>query len=1287
MPRPNDPLLPLQWYIDRSQTPTASVDLNVFPVWDGGGGQAYSGAGVHVGVFDSLIEATHPDLAANYDPTLEVDGLNYSSTGTGHGTAVAGIIAAASNGIGVTGIAYGASITSVPMIFSGNVSLNDLETALPHAQDFDVVNMSFGGTTAFDYYDVRTWWSFYGHYYADAADNGRGGLGTVLVAAAGNNRGETTTDAQLSHFQNDRHVITVGAINRLGNVASYSSQGADLLVMAPSYDDLYGVAVTTTDQSGIDGYNDGTNTQWEPVPLEYTTHFGGTSAAAPMVTAIVALMLEANPDLGWRDVREILALSARHVGSDVGAAAAFPETDPWQVNGATMVNGGGFHFSNDYGFGLVDATAAVRLAETWTGTRTSANEVSRSGTISGDQVLAGDGADTTFTFNIAPGMTAEGVTLYLDITDGLARNLRITLTSPDGTHSLLLNHEGDGPNIYGTGGTAMVPWTFDSNAFLGEDPTGTWTMVISNQGDSYAKATLHTATLSVYGEAATTNNTYFYTNEFGTLSGMDPSFTLSDATGTDTIDAAAVTAAMAIDLTPGHVSQINGQSLTVTSGTVIENAIGGDGGDTITGNSAANHIQSMRGDDHIDGLGGDDVLDGGSGNDTLYGRDGTDTLIGGDGNDILDGGAGNDTLLGGTGEDRAAYADATAGVTVDLTRAVQDTAGAGHDVFDGIEDVSGSAFADHLSGNAGVNQLYGGAGDDVLSGNGGGDYLDGGLGNDLLSGGDGDDVLTGGAGADVLQGGGGIDRASYAASSAAVTIDLSQVTFDAGQGTGDYAAHGFGGDAQGDTLYAIENLSGSAFADHLSGDVHANTLWGGGGDDVLAGNGGDDTLYGEAGNDTLDGGDGNDTLYGGPGADTLIGGNGSDTVAYVTAVTVNLTADGTGLQSASGGDADGDKLYGFENARGSAFADSLTGDNGVNQLWGGAGDDVLNGGGAGDTLRGEAGNDTIHGDAGNDTILGGAGSDTLDGGAGIDLVSYNDSNAAVTVDLNADGTGLQSASGGTAQGDHLYGFENARGSAFADSLSGDGGANSLWGGAGDDIVHGNGGNDALYGEAGNDTLDGGDGNDTIAGGAGADTLTGGAGYDTLDYSASSAAVTVDLTAVNGHQAVSGGDAQGDIVSGFEYVQGSAFGDTLTGDGGNNLIIGGGGADTLKGGGGNDTFRYLNSDTTRNDDEFTQSDHILDFHVLADPATEHDLIDLRAIDAIPGGADDAFTFIGQADFTAIGQVRVTYDGANTLVEVNTVDDTFGGSIEYHPELVITLVGINVAATMTAADFLL
>ncbi|WP_051249299.1 calcium-binding protein [Inquilinus limosus] len=244
----------------------------------------------------------------------------------------------------------------------------------------------------------------------------------------------------------------------------------------------------------------------------------------------------------------------------------------------------------------------------------------------------------------------------------------------------------------------------------------------------------------------------------------------------------------------------------------------------------------------------------------------------------------------------------------------------------------------------GFNELIGGAYDDELSGGAGADKLHGGAGADSLGSGAGADVLYGGAGADVLYGGDGIDIASYFTGSTGVVVDLATGTAS-------------GGDAQGDSLLLIENLSGSQGDDHLTGDALANTLQGWKGNDEMTGADGNDTVEGGDGNDSLSGDIGADVLRGGAGADNLDGGSGegSDTVSYYLSsigVTVNL-ATGTG----HGGDAEGDTLTGFEILSGSQGDDYLTGDALANSLQGWKGNDVLEGGIGKDVLTGGAGAD------------------------------------------------------------------------------------------------------------------------------------------------------------------------------------------------------------------------------------------------------------------------------------------------------------------------------------------
>lgn len=512
---------------------------------------------------------------------------------------------------------------------------------------------------------------------------------------------------------------------------------------------------------------------------------------------------------------------------------------------------------------------------------------------------------------------------------------------------------------------------------------------------------------------------------------------------------------------------------------------------------------------------------------TYTGGSANDTLQGGFGDDMFFGGAGADKMAGSYGNDTVSYKDALAGVTVGLdtppvTGATDDaperTGDAAGDVFDSIENLEGSKLNDVLVGNAGANILTGLDGRDILRGLGGNDRLVGGAGND---------VLEGGAGADTLIGSEGDDTASYATSAAAVSVDL-------------LAGTASGGDAQGDTLTTIENLDGSAHDDTLGGNDDANVLSGKDGNDLIQGRGGEDILSGGAGNDDLQGGSGNDTLYGdegddllngGAGSDIIDGGAGRDRVSYAgssAAVTVALASlsDINLPGTAQGGDAAGDTLRGIEDIEGSSFADTLTGNELDNRLFG------------------RDGNDTLNGGAGDDTIRGDAGADTLDGGIGNDWLDYSTSAAGVSVNL-----ATNTVSGGDAQGDVISNFENLTGSAADDTLTGSDADNRIEGGLGADLI------------------DGGTGNDTIAGGGGADTLDGGIGVDWVDYRASAAGVTVDLAA---HTA-SGGDAQGDVLSNFENIRGSAQADTLTGSAGDNEIDGGAGNDIIKGEVGNDTI--------------------------------------------------------------------------------------------------------------------
>lgn len=449
--------------------------------------------------------------------------------------------------------------------------------------------------------------------------------------------------------------------------------------------------------------------------------------------------------------------------------------------------------------------------------------------------------------------------------------------------------------------------------------------------------------------------------------------------------------------------------------------------------------------DTLFGFGGDDHIYGFSGSDTLYGGIGDDTLFGGVGGDVLDGGIGSDT---------ASYKSSSAGVTVSLLTGAASGGDADNDTLYSIENLTGSRYTDILTGDMSDNVLSGRGGDDTLIGLGGDDTLKGGAGVDTLIGGDDNDILIGGRDGDYLYGDGGNDTADYSSSSDPLGIHIELI--------GEIAR---GGDAEGDILYSIENITGSAYGDHIEGDTGSNILTGLDGIDNLFGQGGDDVLYG---------GDDNDLLAGGLGADVLDGGEGTDTAYYLLSgggVTVNLATN-----SGIGGEADGDTYSSIENVYGSMRDDVITGD------------------GLGNTLVGYNGVDVLDGESGDDILIGGADGDTLTGGLGTDTADYLTSSEGVTVDLAA-GTG----SGGDAEGDTLSEIENIAGSLHRDILTGDDGDNTLSGNVGIDQLFGGDGDDTLLGGNDHDVLVGGADDDTLSGDRGDDELTGGTGADTFQF--------------------------------------------------------------------------------------------------------------------------------------------------------------------------------------------
>lgn len=601
----------------------------------------------------------------------------------------------------------------------------------------------------------------------------------------------------------------------------------------------------------------------------------------------------------------------------------------------------------------------------------------------------------------------------------------------------------------------------------------------------------------------------------------------------------------------------------------VQGILGTDEAETLHGTAGSDVIIADSGNDRLYSNGGQDVLYGGNGIDRFYGSSGNSSFYGGSGRDYFYASTGSEMFDGGSdGRDAIYYTSSDTNVVVNLTNGWGEAGYAEGDTYKNIERVYGSNFDDVLTGDENGNHLYGQYGDDNLYGMNGNDLLDGGAGNDAIYGGAGNDTLMGKSGADVLHGGDGNDTASYHKHNTSIYIDLAR-----GISTG--------GDAEGDVFYSIENLRGGYANDTLIGDTRANTLRGDRGDDVVVGGKGDDTLYGNDGADTF-------IFYADDGYDTIVDfSEGEDQIwLFLETMSYTLSTEGadvlldySGAQlriqnaSESGVQAAIDLSNRYDGTSendvidGSTAPELLSGHDGNDTISSNGGNDILFGGGGSDKIYGDTGDSLIFAGSGRDYIYLGIGAETVDGGSdGRDALNFSSSEEGVTVDLLA-GTGH----GGTAEGDTYINVEWLYGSNHDDTLTGDSGGNRLYGQYGNDILFGGAGQDRLEGQSGDDTLYGGDDNDILLGGAGADTIYGGAGTDRLSYHKAGADISVNLR--TGYAA--GGDAEGDVFSEIEDLQGGYGNDSLTGNNSVNTIWGNRGDDTIRGYRANDTL-YGNS---------------------------------------------------------------------------------------------------------------
>lgn len=467
---PNDPLFSSQWHLRNTGQGggTEGLDIRVTNVW----AQGYSGAGVIIGIVDDGLQFTHPDISPNYvaDYSRNWNGapgglfdpspITSGSAPDDHGTPCAGLVAArGNNNEGVSGVAPQAGLSGLRLISSAVGDSQEAEAMAYSNEHLYVKSNSWGPFDAVD--NLEAPGPLTQLAFSNSVVHGRHGRGTIHVWAGGN--GLTANDnANYDGYANSIYTISVSAIKNTGEQTWYSEPGACHVITAPGGES----DIVTTDLMGMGDF---------PGAEDYTDSFQGTSAATPIVAGTIALMLEANPMLGWRDVQEILIATARQ--ND-------PGDSDWSTNGA------GFTFNHKYGAGLIDADAAVTAAIGWSNLGPH-HHYSASQTGLNVPIPDNDPSGITQSFPISADLRVEHVTVTVDIEHTYRGDLQISLISPSGTTSVLAETRNDSNDDYDH-------WTFMTVRNWGEEISGTWDLHIADLAPADI-GTLYSVRLDFWG--------------------------------------------------------------------------------------------------------------------------------------------------------------------------------------------------------------------------------------------------------------------------------------------------------------------------------------------------------------------------------------------------------------------------------------------------------------------------------------------------------------------------------------------------------------------------------------------------------------------------------------------------------------------------------------------------------------------------------------------------------------------------------------------------------------------
>ncbi len=504
-----------------------------------------TGNGVRIAISDVGVEINHDDLVDNGLDGLHRD-YSLSSPYAGdpiptsaHGTAVTGIINAIGwNNMGSRGVAPKAK-------FAGFQFINSLQSTsilIHQAQgDFNIFNFSYGDSL---FEDTLSDDDYLDHLKYQALNNNK-----FFVKAAGNEYLSGVGNVCAPHNANAPYenespfMIVVGAVSGVSTNGSegwikstYSNAGSNLWVSAPGgeYGEFEPAILTTDLPTCLKGYSkatSGLNNDFEyghelNTQCHYTSTMNGTSSAAPVVSGVIALILEANPDLSFREVKDILAKTAIRVNPN-GNANYFAGSHPSNVlTGCNSLNlsghdyelgwienDAGFYFNNFYGFGMVDAKAAVDLAKTYVsgtmGTLTEQNaafNVPRFSSSPGSTIPNNDASGVTDTITISSddALTVESVQVKVNVTHTDSGQVGVELTSPKGTKSILLNINNsflllDDDDNGVAEGDSNLNTVLTSHAFYGESSVGTWTIKVIDGQSSANNGKLNSWKINILG--------------------------------------------------------------------------------------------------------------------------------------------------------------------------------------------------------------------------------------------------------------------------------------------------------------------------------------------------------------------------------------------------------------------------------------------------------------------------------------------------------------------------------------------------------------------------------------------------------------------------------------------------------------------------------------------------------------------------------------------------------------------------------------------------------------------